>query len=45
MKFPNGVLESIPCWHGMLKVSVRKIIKIFGPFSGVATSLAEQIDD
>ena len=45
MTFPNGVFESLPRWNDTRKVSVRKVMKIFGPFSGVAISLAEIVDD
>ena len=45
MKFPDDVSKNLPRVHDMIRVSVPKIMKIFGPFSGIATSLAEIIDD
>ena len=45
MKFPESVFDSLPRFHNKIKVSVRKIMKTFGPKSGVATSLAEIVDD
>ena len=45
MKFPDSVFDSLPRFNDKIKVSVREIMKTFGPNSGVATSLAEIIDD
>ena len=45
IKFPEGVFDSLPHFHDKIKVSVRKIMKIFGPNREVATSLAEIVDD
>ena len=45
INFPDVVLESLPRWNDMTKVSVRKILKMFGPFSGVAMSLASIVND
>ena len=45
MKFPDSVFGSLPRFHVKIKVSIRKIMKTFGPNSGVATSLAEILDD
>ena len=45
MKFPDSIFDSLPCFHDKIKVSVRKIIKTFGPDSGVTTNLAEIVDD
>ena len=39
MKFPDSVFDSLPRFHDKIKVSVKKIMKIFVPRSGVATSL------
>ena len=45
MKFPDGVFDTLPCFHDKIKVSVRKIMKTFGPNSEVATSLAEIVNN
>ena len=45
MKFPDSVFDSLPRFHHKIKVSVPKIMKTFGPNSGVATSLTEITDD
>ena len=45
MKFPESVFDSLPRFHDKIKVSIQKIMKIFGPYSEVATSLAEIVDD
>ena len=45
MKFPESVFYSLPRIHYKIKVSVRKVMKTFGPNSTVATDLAELIDD
>ena len=45
MKFPDSIFDSLRCFHDKIKVSVRKIMKTFGPNSGAATSLAEIVDD
>ena len=45
IKFPDSVFESLPRFHDKIKVSVREIMKTFGPNSGVSTSLAEIVDD
>ena len=45
MKFPDSIFDSLPCFHDKIKVSVRKIMKTFGPGSGVTTNLAEIVDD
>ena len=41
MKFPESVFDSLLRLHDQIKVSIRKIMKIFGPNSGVSTNLAE----
>ena len=45
MKFPDSAFDSLPRFHDKIKVSVRKITKTFGPYNGVATSVAEIVDD
>ena len=45
MQFPDDIFESLPRWNDTRKVSVRKVMKIFGPLSGVAISLAEIVDN
>ena len=45
MKFSDSVFDSLPRFNDKIKKSVRKIMKTFGPNSGVATSLAETVDD
>ena len=45
MKFPNSFFDCLPCFYDKIKVSIRKIMKTFGPKRGVATSLAEIVDD
>ena len=45
IKFQDRVLDTLPRWNGMIKVSVRKVVKIFGSLSGVAVSLADMIKD
>ena len=41
MKFSDSVFDSLLRLHDQIKVNIRKIMKIFGPNSGVSTSLAE----
>ena len=45
MQFPDDIFESLPRWYDTRKVSVRKVMKIFGPLSGVAISLAKIVDN
>ena len=45
IKCPESVFDSLPHFHDKIKVSFRKIMKIFGPNREVATSLAEIVDD
>ena len=45
IKFPHSVFDSLPRFHDKIKVSVRKIMKTFGPNSGFATGLGEIADD
>ena len=45
MKFPDSVFYDPPRFQDKIKASVRKIMKTFGPNSGVATNLAEIADD
>ena len=45
MKFPGSVFDSIHRFHNKIKLSVRKIMKTFGLNNGVATSLAEIVDN
>ena len=45
MKFSDTVFDSLPCFHDKITVSIRKLMKTFGPNYGVATSLAEIVDD
>ena len=45
IKFPESFFDSLPRFHSKIKVSTRKTIKTFGPNNGVATSLAEIVDD
>ena len=44
-KFLKGFFERLPRWLNKSKVSVRKILKIFGSFSGLANSVAEIVCD
>ena len=44
MKFPESVFDSLPRFHDKIKVSIQKIMKIFGPYGGIARSLAEIVD-
>ena len=45
MKFPERVFHSLPQFQDKVKVGIWKIMKIFVSYSGVATSLAEIVDD
>ena len=45
MKYLDSAFDNLPRFHGKIKVSVRKIMKTFGPSSGFTTSLAEIVDD
>ena len=45
MKFPDNIFDSLPRFHDKIKVSVQKIMKAFVLNSGIATSLAEIVDD
>ena len=45
MRFRNSVFDSLPRFHDKIKVSIRKIMKTFGSYSEVATSLAEIVND
>ena len=45
MKFPESVFESLPRFNNKVKVSIQKIMKIFDPYSEVATSLADIVDE
>ena len=45
MKLPDGIFDSLPRLRNKIKVNLRKIIKTFDPYSGVAKTLAEIIDD
>ena len=44
MKFSDSVFDNLPRFHNRIKVSIRKIMNIFGLYSGVTTSLAEIVD-
>ena len=45
LKPKKDVFDSLPRFHDKIKLRVRKIMKTFGLNSGVATSLAEIVDD
>ena len=45
MKFPERVFHSLPQFQDKVKVGIWKIMKTFVSYSGVATSLAEIVDD
>ena len=45
MKFPENAFESLRHFHNNIKVSVRKTLKTFGPYSGEARNLAQIFDD
>ena len=45
VQFPDEILEKLPTMNDNIKVSVRMIIKTFGPYSGIALSLKDEVMD
>ena len=44
LTFPDGMVKNLPAFDNKIKISVRRIIKIFGPLSGAVSKLAEIIN-
>ena len=44
MKFPDSVFGRVPRFHDKLRVNIRRIVKTFDPYRGVATTMVEIVD-